>query len=163
MERQEDHFRIYIESYRNGDKAPLTAGALGLSLTVVNRILNNLSYADQQRLPRYNPATQEPPFADLVVTELRNGSALVEGFVQAAQHPFVQNVAGSIVGAILYGHGIPTVRTLAKQLRRLANIEDGKTLVIRARIGPAAFEITTSYEQGRMHQRVAVIPPDDVQ
>ncbi len=163
MERQEEHFRIHIESYRGSEKAPLTAGALGLSLTVVNRIFNNLSYADQQRFPRYNPATQEPPFADLVVTELRNGSALVDGFVQTAQHPFVQNVAGSIVGAILYKHGFPTIKTLAKQLRRLANVEDGRTLVIRARIGPAAFEITTSYEQGRMRQHVAIIPPDDVQ
>lgn len=163
MERPEEYFRIHIESYRSGEKAPLTAGALGLSLTVVNRILNNLSYEDQQRHPRYSPTIQEPPFANLVVTELRNGSALVDGFVQAAQHPFVQNVAGSIAGAILYEHGIQTIRTLAKQLRRLAIAEDGNTLVIHARIGPAAFEITTNYEHGRMHQRVTIGPADDVQ
>ena len=163
MEHQEESFRILIESYRGNQKAPLTAGTLGLALTVSNRILNNLSYPDQQRFPRYNPATQEPPFADLVVTDLRNGSALIDGFIQTAQHPFVQNVAGSIIGAILYKHGIPTIKALAKQLRRLANVEDGKTLVIRVRISSTAFEIVTTYEQGGMRQTVSVIPPDDVQ
>lgn len=163
MENRKESFRIHIESYRGNTKAALTAGTLGLALTVINRILNNLSYADQQRFPRYNPATQEPPFADLVVTDLRNGSALVEGFIQTAQHPFVQNVTGSIVGAIIYKHGVPTLKALAKQLRRLANVEDGKTLVIRVHISSAAFEIVTTYEQGRMSQNISVIPPGDMQ
>ena len=163
MAHQEDSFRISIASYRGNDKAPLTAGTLGLALTVSDRIINNLSYPDQQHFPRYNPATQEPPFVDLVVTGLRNGSALVDGIIQIAQHPFAQNVAGSIVGTLLYEHGIPTIKAIAKQLRRLAYAEDGKTLVIRVRFGFYAFAIVTTYERGGMRQTVSVIPPDDVQ
>ena len=163
MNHQQEGFRIRIESYKGNDKAPLTVGTLGLALTVSNRILNSLSYPDQQRFPRYNPATQEPPFADLIVTDLRNGSALVDGFIQTAEHPFVQNVADSIIGAILYEHGLPTIRTISKQLRRLASVEGGKTLVIRIRLGSAAFEVVSTYQQGGMRQKVSVIPHDDVQ
>ena len=163
MGNQENTFRILIDCYRGNEKAPLSVGTLGAALTACNRILNNLSYPDQQRFPRYNPATQEPPFADLSITGLSNGSAIVDGLIQAAQHPFVQNVAGSIAGGILYEHGIPTIKSISKQLRRLANVEDGRTLVIRVRVSSAAFEIVTSYEHGRMHQRVSVVPPDDVQ
>ena len=163
MAFEDNQIRVVVESYRQGEKIPVTVGELGQALTVSNRILNRLSYPDQERFPQYDASRQEPAFVELEITEIRQGSVVLDALVQAANHPFVQNVAGSIVGAVIYEHGMPIIRSTSSSLRRLAHTASGKTLVISVRIGNAAFRIITEYRDGHSSQQVERIPPDDVQ
>ncbi|WBX94534.1 hypothetical protein [Pseudoxanthomonas mexicana] len=155
--------RVVIESYRESRKVALSMAELGQAIIVSNRIVNHLAANADELRYEYSPSREEPPFVDLEITEVRQGSVILDALAQVVTHPLAQGVATSIAGAAIYDHAPATVRAVARGLGRLARAAHGKTLVVRIRIGNSAYRIDSSYWNGRMHQKVEQVPPDDVQ
>ena len=72
----------------------------------------------------------EPALVNLHIAEVRNGSVILQGIIEAANNPFVQGVAGGILANII----TPGITAIARRTKRAfvrpSRASAGRTLTV---------------------------------
>ncbi|MEJ5328500.1 MAG: hypothetical protein WHU54_09690 [Candidatus Bathyarchaeia archaeon] len=72
----------------------------------------------------------EPALVNLHIAEVRNGSIILNGIIEAAQNPFIQGVAGGILANIITPGITAIARRTKRAFMRLSRASVGRTLTV---------------------------------
>jgi len=105
----------------HGKRSNPTAIELASSLTFAHRLINKALavHMEERRFGEFGGSTlnSEPALVNLHISEVRNGSVVLNGVIELAQNPFVQGVAGGVLANII----TPGISAIAKRAKRVFN------------------------------------------
>ena len=122
----------------HGQKSNPTAIELASSLTFAHRLINkalaeHMGGREFGEYGEYGESTlnSEPALVNLHIAEVRNGSVILSGIIEAAKNPFVQGVAGGILANIITPGITAIARRTKRALIRPSRASAGRTVTVK--------------------------------
>lgn len=117
-----------------GQRANPTALELASSLTYAHRLINKAlaERMEGRDLAEYGDSTlnSEPALVNLHISEVHNGSVILNGIIEVAQNPFVQGIAGGIIANIITPGITEIARRTKRAFMRPSRASAGRTLTV---------------------------------
>jgi hypothetical protein len=136
-----------------GRRSNPTALELAAALTFTHRLINKAfkERFEGRDFGEYGESTlgAEPALVNFNIAEVRNGSVLLNGIIEAAQTPFVQGVAGGIIANIITPGIVAIAQRTKAVFRRPSRASAGRTLTVTIRSERLVLHTHCRYEEHR--------------
>lgn len=141
----------------HGQRSNPTAIELASSMTFAHRLINKVVAERMEgRIGEYGETTlnSEPALVNLHIAEVRNGSVILQGIIEAVNNPFVQGVAGGILANII----TPGITAIARRTKRAfvrpSRASVGRTLTVTITSEHVVLRTHCRYEE---RQRTEIV------
>lgn len=140
----------------HGQRSNPTAIELASSLTFAHRLINKAlaERMEWRELGEYTELNSEPALVNLHITEVHNGSVILNGIIEAAQNPFIQGVAGGILANIITPGITAIARRTKRAFMRPSRASAGRTLTVTITSEHVVLRTHCRYEE---HQRTEIV------